>query len=547
LIVITKTLEKIPTEARPRPSVWKITSWRWICAIILLGLGLRVAQYATDRSLWCDEALLALNVLHRSAGGLLTPLEYHQGAPIVFLLLEKLATYLGGRSELALRAFPLAFGVIGLVCFWPVASLYVSSRAVPVAVSLFAFCGSLIYYSSEVKQYAGDVAVTVALLWLLWRLACRPLSTANLPGLSLLGAVAIWISYPATFLLAGGGLTLLAFAISERDWGKVARFSCTCGIWAVSFLACYHVSLGTLSTDHALLEFWRFYFPPEPFWSRQGFFFLVDRFFTVFSDPAQLVSVVGAATFVVGCIKLARTSKVQFSLLAAPLLVTVVAAFLHRYPLGGRFLLFTLPILFLLTAQGALSIAEASGRFFPIARVAVLALFFTKPVWADLQNLVHPSRPEDIKLAILHIQANEWPGDIWYVYHLARYQFWYYAEAYSVQPTDVRIGIDCGTDVTCYAADLDRLRGQPRVWVLFSHIWIADGLQEETWFLEHLDHLGVRLDSYRSPGARAYLYDLSQSGNARIQAAGDHCDEARSVSLNSGMASVDTREENRRN
>ena len=57
------------------------------------------------------------------------------------------------------------------------------------------------------------------------------------------------------------------------------------------------------------------------------------------------------------------------------------------------------------------------------------------------------------------------------------------------------------------------LRGQPRVWILFSDIWIGDGLQEETWFLEHLDRLGVRLDSYRSTGARAYLYDLSQSGN----------------------------------
>lgn len=239
----------------------------------------------------------------------------------------------------------------------------------------------------------------------------------------------------------------------------------------------------------------------------------MDRFFTVFSNPAQLVSTVGATTFVVGCVKLARMSKVQCSLLAAPLLVTVAAAFLHGYPLGGRFLLFALPILFLFIGQGALSIAEASGRFSPIARVAVLVLLLAKPIWADVQTLIHPSRPEDIKLAILHIQAHERPGDVWYVYHWARYQFWYYSDAYKVQPTDVRIGVDCGTDVTCYAADLDKLRGQPRVWVLFSHIWIGDGLQEETWFLEHLDRLGVRLDSYRSTGARAYLYDLSQTAS----------------------------------
>jgi hypothetical protein len=38
--------------------------------------------------------------------------------------------------------------------------------------------------------------------------------------------------------------------------------------------------------------------------------------------------------------------------------------------------------------------------------------------------------------------------------------------------------------------------------------------KEETWFLEHRDGLGVRLDSYRSTGARAYLYDLSQPATA---------------------------------
>jgi Dolichyl-phosphate-mannose-protein mannosyltransferase len=511
--MVAKTLEKTRTEKPPALSLWTVPSSRWIGSIILLGLGLRLAQYATDRSLWCDEALLALNVLHRSASGLLKPLEYHQGAPIGFLLLEKVAIDLGGRGELALRAFPLAFGVIGLICFWPVASLYLSARAAPVAVSLFAFCGSLIYYASEVKQYSGDASVTIILLWFLSRLARHPHSTAKLICLSLVGSVAIWISHPASFLLAGGGLTVLSVAVRDRDWGSLAKLCCVCGMWAVSVLISYQISLHALSTDHILLEFWRSYFPPEPFWPRNGLFFLVDRFFTVFSYPAQLVSVVGAATSIVGCVKLARKSRIQFSLLASPLLVTVAATFLRLYPLGGRFLLFTLPILFLFIGQGAASIAEASGRFSPIARVAVLALLFTKPVLADVQNLIHPSRPEDIKLAILHIQANERPGDVWYVYHWARYQFWYYDEVYKVQPRNVRIGVDCGTDVARYAADLDKLRGQPRVWVLFSHIWTGDGLDEESWFLQHLDRLGVRLDSYRSTGARAYLYDLSQSGD----------------------------------
>jgi hypothetical protein len=241
---------------------------------------------------------------------------------------------------------------------------------------------------------------------------------------------------------------------------------------------------------------------------------LIERFFTTFSDPAGLVSIVGATIFVVGCIRLARRNTVYFSLLAVPVLTTLLGAFLHKYPLGGRFLLFLLPILFLFIGEGAIVIAEASGRLYHITRVAVVVILLIKPISADLHTLINPSRPEDIKLAILHIQTRERPGDVWYVYHWARYQFWYYSEVYRVQPTRVWIGVDCGTDVACYSADLDKLRGQPRVWVLFSHIWTGDGLQEETLFVDHLDRLGVRLDSYRSTGARAYLYDLSQSASA---------------------------------
>ena len=130
------------------------------------------------------------------------------------------------------------------------------------------------------------------------------------------------------------------------------------------------------------------------------------------------------------------------------------------------------------------------------------------------QALVHPRRPDDIKLAILYIQTHQQPADAWYVYHWARYQFWYYSDLYRINPNTVRVGVDCGADQACYAADLDQLRGQPRVWVLFSHMWVGDGYQEEDFFLDHLDHLGVRVDTYKSTGARAYLYDLSRPPGA---------------------------------
>lgn len=482
-------------------------------AIIILGLGLRAAQYANNRSLWLDEALLALNIIHRPASGLFKPLDYHQGAPVGFLLLEKLATKLFGNGELALRAFPFVFGVLGLLFFSRLAKRYVAPKAIPVALSLFAFCGSLIYYSSEAKQYSSDVAVTIVLLWLVSRLADDPL-LAELIRSSLLGALALWVSHPAAFILSGAGLTLLIFALVAHDWRRFRRLFSVCGVWALSFFVCYVVSLRPLSTDQALLDFWRDYFPPQPLWSLKTVVFFLERFLKVFDDPAQLISAVGAAIFVVGCVRLARKANVYFWLLSAPLIAAALASLLHKYPMGGRFFLFALPILFLMIGEGAAAIADASGRFARPLQAVLLVLLLAKPVWLDAQSLIHSRSPDDVKPAIRYIQTHQQGADAWYIYHFARYQFWYYSDIYKIRPSTVRIGVDCGADRACYAADLDQLRGQPRVWVLFSHIRVQDGQSEESFLLDHLDHLGVRLDAYKSTGAWAYLYDLSRPASA---------------------------------
>ena len=79
---------------------------------------LRLRQYLTGRSLWADEAMLALNIVTRDFAGMFQPLDYDQGAPIGFLLVEKLFHALLGKHELALRLFPLLVGLISLWLFY---------------------------------------------------------------------------------------------------------------------------------------------------------------------------------------------------------------------------------------------------------------------------------------------------------------------------------------------------------------------------------------------------------------------------------------------
>src|SRR5258707_1345114 len=93
----------------------------WVSLAITLGALLRLVLYLRNRSLWYDEALLALNILHRPFAGLFATLDYHQSAPIGFLVLEKLATKIGGGSEFVLRFTPLVFGIGALFLFSQVA------------------------------------------------------------------------------------------------------------------------------------------------------------------------------------------------------------------------------------------------------------------------------------------------------------------------------------------------------------------------------------------------------------------------------------------
>jgi len=123
-------------------------------------------------------------------------------------------------------------------------------------------------------------------------------------------------------------------------------------------------------------------------------------------------------------------------------------------------------------------------------------------------SVISPRRPDDIKSAIDYVLAHQQTGDVLYVYSQAQYQFRYYADLRHLT-LNVHFGANCAEAPSCYKADLDSLRKPRRVWVLFSHILVREQTDEEQIVLSQLDWMGTRQDEKRSPGARAYLYDLS--------------------------------------
>src|SRR5512137_1962180 len=136
-----------------------IFSWERAAVLLLFlaGILLRLRQYLTGRSLWVDEAMLALNIVNRNFAELFKPLDYDQGAPLGFLLVEKLFNLLLGRSEYGLRLFPLLVGILSIWLFYRLLKRVTTGAGMIAALALFVFNPRLIYYSSEVKQYIVDV------------------------------------------------------------------------------------------------------------------------------------------------------------------------------------------------------------------------------------------------------------------------------------------------------------------------------------------------------------------------------------------------------
>lgn len=488
-------------------------------AAVALGCLLRLAQYLLDRSLWMDEAYLSLNILHRSFAGLCRALDYHQGAPIGFLLLEKSAVHLWGGGEYVLRLLPLLAGIASVVLFYWLARKVLPAKAVPVAVGLFAISPALIYYSAEVKQYSSDAAIAILLYCLTIEGSKSEWKARQTLLAALVGAMAIWMSHSSVFVLAGIGITISIALVLRRDWAKLARLSLVGLGWMASLAVCYIVALRKLAGDGELLSYWSANFMPLPLRPVTDFKWLVESFFAFFGTSAGLkFTGLAALVFLGGGISMFRKSAERLFLLMSPAIITVIASVAHKYPFGGRLTLFLVPPVLLLMAEGAEALRSSASASLPAIGAVLITLLFVDPGTYVLQHFAKPNTevaqpgimfPEEIRPVVGYVRNHEKPGDLVYVFYGAQPAFDYYAERDSFPRNNVEIGTAAGNDPQIYESDLDRLRGR-RVWVVLSHIH-GVGAQESKYVEFYLGRLGPKLDSLSVAGAETYLYDLTNA------------------------------------
>lgn len=486
-----------------------------IVTIFLAGIILRVRQYLTGRSLWLDEAMLALNIVNRGIADLFRPLEYDQGAPIGFILIEKILNLSLGRNEYVLRLFPLILGLLSLWIFYILIKRFIHGMSLILALALFAFNPRLIYYSSEVKQYIADVFVAITLFLIAVYYFESP-SRKGLAFITIAGFFALWLSHPSLFILAGIGSTLFFHYLQKRDFASLRLVVGMGAAWLANIGLLYKLTLENLQNNSFMKEYWQDAFAPMPPWSNIGWYWdafqaNADSLLAVTFAPLPLLLLI-----IGGLAILFIQKRYSAAIITWMLVFTLLASSLALYPSLERMVLFLLPFLIMLTGMALEFIIRlVQGK--PVISGAIVLLagvyLFYGALHLTIEQFMSPKYFEHIRPTMEYLQGAWREGDKLYISYGGVPAFEYYAPMYGLENAGYTAGDrDDYENPDRMLQRLAAQKGQDRVWVLLSHVYERTGFNEHDFLLEFLKDNGTRKRVFVEPGTSVYLYlfDLNE-------------------------------------
>lgn len=184
----------------------KHSSRPWsLLAITVLGAGLRIASLNT-RSFWLDETT-AVRQASWSIPDMLAWMSDNVHPPLFHTLLHYWIWEFG-RGEIAVRVFPLVWGIAAIpLTYWAAHTIY-DRRAGLIAAALVAFAPFFVWYSQEARMYTMMLVFALVSIAALWRaLASRRFRWWALYALAT--ACGLMTQYFFAFLVLGQAVYVL--------------------------------------------------------------------------------------------------------------------------------------------------------------------------------------------------------------------------------------------------------------------------------------------------------------------------------------------------
>lgn len=495
-----------------RSRAWRLAPVVLVKLVLLVGAVLRVLVWLQQRSLFIDEANLARNFCEKGPADFFQPLSHEQFAPPFFNLVQWINVQAFGQQELALRLFPLLCGLLSIALFYRIARQLIDRDWVLLAVIwIFCFSDFFLRYATEGKQYSSDLAVSLGLVFLGLRLGGRFVYTWW--GMAL-GAVVIWLSMPAVFVLFGLGMYAAHRAWAERDRAALRRLAAVFAVWLLSFGLYYEVLLGPSLAVAPLVNYHKPWFLPlfpataEAWGQWAG---LLSSFPYYIAGYTFLAKLAGGAGMLTGLGWLFWKKQKLAWLIAVPVLACLLASGLEKYSLIPRMLVWAFPLALLVQGLGWQQWWQAGQAWY--SRAVFLLLFgLTAGLHRGWQYFIKPFQMEEIRLVLDDIRPGFQPGDVLVASHEAWPAVAYYRECHVQRATyrfdDRVLHVDWNErpDLQKVSALGTRPR---RVWLVFSHVVSEQARAAMQADVDLAGGYAAQKKVVERPGAFAYLLELT--------------------------------------
>ncbi len=418
--------------------------------LICIGIFLRIKVFLENRSFWLDEAWVAAETVNRSLKDILINVRLFSEFPqsIGFSLIIKISTILFGNNEYAFRFFPLLCGIISIFLFYFILKKITSPEVQTIALGLFVFSYKLIYYSAELKSYSCAVMITLGLILIFLDSREKQFPPYSFTTLTLTGALSMWLSNSSIFIIATIGILLIFYCFKIK---KIKHTIFTLFIWILNFLCLYKLCLYQMSHNQTLHNMWQKGFLPVPFSFLKDILWLKHTILSLFKDPAGFsFPLLTFTLFILGIQSLFKKDKEILFLLISPLSLALIASILQKYPFQGRLLLFSLPALLLLVAEGVVYFIQII-RFYLnklgkrqltaiwvktliiyAITASILAILFYKCIYLAGYHIIHKDYDEGNRIIMQGVAKYAQPNDLFILNRSSQFQYLYYISRFNL-------------------------------------------------------------------------------------------------------------------
>jgi uncharacterized membrane protein len=176
-----------------------------------------VVRFATldQQSLWYDEAVTAVRVLHASLHSTLSAVARVENTPPLYYLVTWGWTRVLGTGVLALRSLSAVAGVATVAVAWMIGRELGTRRAAIVLAAIVASNPLFVWYSQEARSYELFVLLGSAAFLFFLRARKEP-TRRNLAAWAVCSALALLTHYFAVFLIVAEAPLLLRGRTSDR-------------------------------------------------------------------------------------------------------------------------------------------------------------------------------------------------------------------------------------------------------------------------------------------------------------------------------------------